>query len=165
MQMPWETIFTLANFWPIPFWLILAFAPRKEVVAQLVLFGGIAPLALTYAVLLPSIMFGIIDPSGPVGGETPDFTQLSGVMALFDSKGGATIGWIHYLAFDLLTGLWTARNADRYGIARWIQLPILFLTLMAGPLGFLIYLLVRQVLIFKKQSDSLLIPLDALAPN
>ena len=140
--MQWETVFSIANTWPLLFWLLLAFGPRTEMTARLVLFGGIFPLALTYAVLLPMIMTGAIDPIGPEGSSV-DFTQLSGVMALFDSKGGATVGWIHYLAFDLFVGLWVARNADRHSYARWVQVPILFFVLMAGPFGLTLYLLLR----------------------
>ena len=140
--MQWDTVFSIANMWPLLFWLLLALGPRTEMTARLVLFGGILPLAIVYAVLLPMIMMGAIDPVGPEGGSM-DFTQLSGVMALFDSKGGATIGWIHYLAFDLLVGLWVARNADQYGYARWVQVPILFFVLMAGPLGLSLYLFLR----------------------
>lgn len=140
--MQWDTIFSIANMWPLLFWLLLALGPRTEMTARLVLFGGILPLAIVYAVLLPMIMMGAIDPVGPEGGSM-DFTQLSGVMALFDSKGGATIGWIHYLAFDLFVGLWVARNADQYGYARWVQVPILFFVLMAGPLGLTLYLFLR----------------------
>ena len=140
--MQWDTVFSIANMWPLLFWLLLALGPRTEMTARLVLFGGILPLAIVYAVLLPMIMMGAIDPVGPEGGSM-DFTQLSGVMALFDSKGGATIGWIHYLAFDLFVGLWVARNADQYGYARWVQVPILFFVLMAGPLGLTLYLFLR----------------------
>jgi Domain of unknown function (DUF4281) len=140
--MQWETIFSIANMWPLIFWLLLAFGPRTEKMVGLVLFGGIFPLAITYALLLPMMMAGVIDAAGPEGGSV-DFTQLSGVMALFDSKGGATIGWIHYLAFDLFVGLWVARNADRHGYARWVQVPILFFVLMAGPFGLTLYLLLR----------------------
>jgi hypothetical protein len=141
--MPWETIFSIANAWPLLFWLLLGFGPRTELTARIVLFGGIFPLALTYAILLPLIMTGTVDPVGPKGGSM-DMTKLSGIMALFDSKGGATVGWIHYLAFDLLAGIWVARNADRHAIARWIQVPILFFVLMAGPLGLVLYLLLRM---------------------
>jgi hypothetical protein len=141
-SMSWETVFAVANVWPLLFWLLLAFGPRTQATAKIILYGGVALLALVYSILLPLLMAGLIDPVGPEGGSM-DFTQLSGIMALFDSKAGATIGWIHYLAFDLLTGLWVARNADRHGYARWMQVPILFFVLMAGPLGLLIYLLLR----------------------
>ena len=69
---------------------------------------------------------------------------FAGVMALFDSKGGATVGWTHYLAFDLFTGLWIARDADAKGFGRLVQLPILFATLMVGPVGLLLWLILRE---------------------
>jgi hypothetical protein len=77
-------------------------------------------------------MSGTLDAAGP---RSQDFSSLAGVMALFDSKGGATIGWIHYLAFDLFVGIWAARNADRRGIARWMQIPVLPFIFLLGPLG------------------------------
>jgi hypothetical protein len=90
-------------------------------------------------------MAGWISDGGPAGRPPADFTTLAGIMALFDSPGGATIGWIHYLAFDLFVGIWIARNADVHKISRWLQAPILFFTLMAGPIGLLLYLLLRQL--------------------
>jgi hypothetical protein len=91
------------------------------------------------------LMAGLISDGGPTGRPAADLTSLAGVMALFDSPGGATIGWIHYLAFDLFVGTWISRNADAHKISRWLQLPILFFTLMAGPIGLLLYLLLRQL--------------------
>jgi hypothetical protein len=81
---------------------------------------------------------GIVVGSGMLNGSpvmvgAEDFTTLAGVQALFDSQGGATIGWIHYLAFDLFVGIWVARNADRHGYLRIVQIPILFFVFMAGP--------------------------------
>jgi hypothetical protein len=140
--MQWETIFGLANIWPLPFWLLLAFGPRTEITAKIVLFGGIAPLALVYWVLLPLILYGQIDP-GSTGEMSTDLTSLSGIMGFFASKGGATVGWIHYLALDLFTGLWVGRNADRYGYHRIVQIVLLFFVLMAGPMGLAMYLAIR----------------------
>ena len=66
-----------------------------------------------------------------------------GLLALVYALIIIPIGWIHYLAFDLFVGLWVARNADRYGFARWLHIPILFFVLMLGPLGLVLYLLLR----------------------
>ena len=92
-----------------------------------------------------------------------DFTTLAGVQALFDSQGGATIGWIHYLAFDLFVGIWAARNADRRGIKRIVQVPLLFFILMAGPLGLTLYLVLRQ-LVGQKPENSTVPSLTQAAP-
>lgn len=143
--MNWDMIFGLANVWALLGWVILAFAPKRAHVVPLVFFAGVVLLACLYAGLIIPLMAGVISDGGPIGRPPADFTTLAGVMALFDSPGGATIGWIHYLAFDLFVGIWIARNADAHKISRWLQAPILFFTLMAGPIGLLLYLLLRQL--------------------
>ena len=143
--MNWDMIFGLANAWALLGWVILAFAPKRAVVVPIVFFAVAVLLACLYAGLIIPLMAGLISDGGPVGRPPADFTTLAGVMALFDSPGGATIGWIHYLAFDLFVGIWIARNADAHKISRWLQAPILFFTLMAGPIGLLLYLLLRAL--------------------
>lgn len=137
--MNWDLIFTVTNSWALLMWLVLAFAPRNEVVMKFLLYAGVGLLSLAYALIVVPLMTGMIE-----GGSTEgSFSELAGVQALLSSDGGATIGWIHYLAFDLFVGLWIARNADRYGFNRIIQIPFLFFTLMLGPLGLTLYLLAR----------------------
>ena len=70
--------------------------------------------------------------------------------SIFASDAGVTIGWVHYLTFDLFVGLWIARNADAHGLAtlkgRLIQAPILFFTFAAGPFGLALYIVLRMIL-------------------
>lgn len=79
----------------------------------------------------------------PQGGGA-DFTTIAGVRAIFASDAGVTIGWTHYLAFDLFVGIWIARDADAKHISRLIQAPILVATFLAGPLGLGLWLLIRE---------------------
>lgn len=141
--MPWEAIFGLANLWAMLCWAILAFAPKREQLVTPLFLAGVGLLAASYAVLIVGLLAGIID-GGSGGGAVPNLMTLAGVQALFDMQGGATIGWIHYLAFDLFVGIWAARNADRRGIGRIAQVPILFFIFMAGPFGLILYLIMRQ---------------------
>jgi hypothetical protein len=73
------------------------------------------------------------------------FGTLRGVMDLFTDKALVTAGWVHYLAFDLMTGLWIKRNSLRYGIPHALVIPCLLLTFMLGPIGLLLYLLIRSI--------------------
>jgi len=77
--------------------------------------------------------------------DASKFGSLDGVLELFTDKYTVTAGWVHYLAFDLLTGTWIKKNSLKYNISHWIIIPCLFLTFMFGPVGLLIYLLVRWV--------------------
>lgn len=139
--MSWDNIFLMANYWAFVGWAALAFAPRSPKILAAVLYAGVALLCLGYAAMLIGFLSGGIDPGGPGNGS---FTTLAGVMKLFDTPGGATLGWTHYLAFDLFIGMWIARDADAKGFGRIVQIPFLFLTLMVGPVGLLAWLLVRE---------------------
>jgi hypothetical protein len=71
------------------------------------------------------------------------FGSLDGVATLFSNRWLLLAGWVHYLAFDLLVGRWEAQDAARLGISRWLLAPVLFLTFMFGPAGWLSYLVLR----------------------
>jgi len=74
-----------------------------------------------------------------------NFNTLNGVMDLFTNKTMVTAGWVHYLAFDLMTGVFILRNARLHGINHWITVPCLFMTFMLGPIGLLLYLIIRMI--------------------
>jgi hypothetical protein len=67
-------------------------------------------------------------------------------MAFFTSPVAATAGWIHYLVFDLFIGAWQSRDAQRRGLPHWAVIPCLIVTLLAGPVGLLLYLALRAAL-------------------
>ena len=78
-------------------------------------------------------------------GDFEKFGSLNGVMELFTNRTAVTAGWVHYLAFDLLTGIWIKKNAQKYNIHHLILIPCFLLTFMLGPIGLLLYLLVRLI--------------------
>lgn len=141
--MTWEAIFGAVNLLAMIAWAALILAPRKPALLAAVLYLGVGLLCLVYAAGLVSLVGGLVDPVGPADAGV-DFTTIEGVRSIFASNGGVTVGWTHYLAFDLFVGLWIARDADAKGFSRIVQAPILFATLMAGPLGLLVWLVVRE---------------------
>jgi heme A synthase len=73
------------------------------------------------------------------------FGTLDGVMQLFTNKTAVTAGWVHYLAFDLMVGIWVKKNSMKYGISHWLIIPCLLFTFMMGPVGLLLYLIIRLI--------------------
>jgi hypothetical protein len=139
--MGWDMVFSLTNGIAIIGWLILWFAPRKPALLSLVMYLGVGLLCLIYVVCFAALIFGAAGDGGGAGAFTYD---IPGIRALFASDAGIVIGWTHYLAFDLFTGLWIARDADNKGFSRVKQFPILAATLMAGPVGLLLWLILRE---------------------
>ena len=93
-----------------------------------------------FAIVYAWLIFQVFTP-----GDFEKFGSLNGVMELFTNKAAVTAGWVHYLAFDLLTGIWIKKNAQKYNIQHLILIPCLLLTFMLGPAGLLLYLLVRSI--------------------
>lgn len=135
----WDTVFNAANLLALACWALLVLAPRGEIVRSLVFYGGVGLLCLAYSVLLVALLTGLLD-----GGGGVNFGTIAGVRAIFVSDGGVTVGWIHYLALDLFTGMWISRDADAKQFARLLQAPVLALTFVAGPLGLLVWLALRE---------------------
>jgi hypothetical protein len=75
--------------------------------------------------------------------QSDSFNSLDNVASLFRSREALLAGWVHYLAFDLLTGIYIVTEARKIGIGFWPLLPCLFFTFMFGPFGFLLYLVLR----------------------
>jgi hypothetical protein len=78
-------------------------------------------------------------------GDFEKFGSLNGVMDLFTNKTAVTAGWVHYLAFDLMVGTWIKKNGLKYNISHWVLVPCLLLTFMLGPVGLLLYLVIRLI--------------------
>ncbi len=143
--MGWATIFQVTNIAALAAWVLLAAGPRGPKTAAIILYVGVGLLCLAYAVMFGLLFGGLVDPVRALGASGQgSFTSIEGIRSLFMSDGGIVLGWTHYLAFDLFVGQWIAKDADNKGFARWVQLPVLFLTLMAGPIGLLVWLLVRE---------------------
>lgn len=71
------------------------------------------------------------------------FGSLEGVMQLFREPSAVVMGWIHYLAFDLMVGWFIVNDAAKHGINRFLFIPCLLLSFMFGPTGLLLYFLLR----------------------
>lgn len=140
----WPGLFGFTNALAILAWLVLLFAPRKPLAHSVVLYLGVAMLCLIYTVCFALFLSGSVDTGALPGGGEPGFGSIEAVRALFMSDGGVVIGWTHYLAFDLFTGLWIARDADAKGFSRIVQAPFLAVTFTAGPIGLLSWLMVRE---------------------
>lgn len=138
-DLPFAQIFDLSGLLTLPFWLLLIFAPHWRFTRRLADSPLLAaPASLLYAALvLPSL-----------GGVFAAVSQptLEGISALLATPYGSTVAWVHFLAFDLLVGRWIYLDSRSRGISAWLSGPILFATLMVGPVGFLAHLVARATL-------------------
>ena len=136
-----DVVFLIFNRGIIIFWLLLIVAPRWKGTDFLVNSVAVPVIiGLTYTWLIARAVFF------HEGAADSSFTSLHGVMAFFTSPVAATAGWIHFLVFDLFIGAWETRDAQRRGVPHLAVIPCLIVTLLFGPIGFLLYLALRTAL-------------------
>ncbi|CAN5201786.1 MAG: ABA4-like family protein [Pyrinomonadaceae bacterium] len=132
-----ETLFSICSTLVLPGWLLLIIAPRWKWTARLVC---ACVLPLTFALIYLFLI--VLHFSGAEGG----FGSLAEVARLFQNPWMLLAGWIHYLAFDLFVGSWEVRDAQRLGIHHLLIVPCLILTFLLGPVGLLLYFVLRLIL-------------------
>jgi hypothetical protein len=130
------TLFSLTFAVAAPFWALMILLPRWSWTPRII--GSpliVLPGLLIYAVLvIPAL--GDILPA--VASPT-----LSGVRTLLGTATGAAAGWAHMIAFDLFVGRWAWLDSRERRVPAVVMSPVLLLTILLGPLGLLVYLLIR----------------------
>ena len=113
---------------------------------------------LTTRFLIPALIaiaYGLLIRAGFA--EAPDggFGSITEIRALFASDSALVAGWLHYLAFDLFVGSWIVADGLKRGIPALLILPCLPLTLLFGPLGLLLFILLRIAFMRREASETL----------
>ncbi len=128
-------LFDICNKFVLPAWLLLVLLPKWAWTEKLVFHAWIP------ALLASCYIFSFYS-AHPLP-EGSGFGSLEQVMIFFQSPYAALAGWIHYLAFDLFIGAWEVRDSQRRGVNHLLVVPCLILTLLAGPVGLLLYFIIR----------------------
>lgn len=115
-------------------WGLLIVAPRWQY-TEPVAFGSAIVLLCAAAIFTFKYL------TGPTGGGS--FLSLEGFENLFRSKEMLLTGWLNYLSFCLLVGTWQTHDARQLKIGHIFLIPSLLLTMITGPAGLLLYLVVR----------------------
>jgi hypothetical protein len=136
-----SAIFKASSMIALAGWLVLIALPSWQY-SQLIIIGIVVTLLSFIYTYLVSFGKSHDEPGLKNSGN---FSSLEGVIDLFKSPRAVLAGWVHYLAFDLLAGLFIVSNASHYDISHWLLIPCLLLTLMFGPLGLLLYFVLRLV--------------------
>jgi hypothetical protein len=135
----YDQAYWIVSFAVLPFWLLLLLAPgwiwTQRLVNTAFVPLGLATLYLAFA--LPGFLLGGIEGGG--------FMSLEQLARGFQHPPALLAGWVHYLVFDLFIGAWIVRDALRHAIGRLTQSICLIFTLMLGPIGLGLYLIVRGV--------------------
>lgn len=131
------TVFSIANILVLPMWILMIFLPKWKV-TQFLMRYKLIPLLL-------SLIYAVYIIQSLMTGGMMDFGSLASVTELFTNETAVLAGWVHYLAFDLLVGMWIVGQNGKVGIHQALLAICLLGTFMFGPLGFLFFMLLKAL--------------------
>lgn len=134
-----ELVFMVINALVMPAWALLILFPRWQW-TQKIVHASLFPLVFGLIYLFYMAYAYVALPANP----DASFTSIKGVQTLFSEPIGMLIGWTHYLVFDLFVGAWIGRDSQRRGVKHLTVVPCLLFTYMLGPIGLLMYLILRK---------------------
>jgi hypothetical protein len=135
-----EMTYLWLNLGILPFWFVLVVFPNSQI--SRVFIVSIFPifiLSLAYAYLLYIAHI-----------NSYDFLQnfklylgLSEIYNLFENQYFLILFWVHFLAMNLFCGGWIVKDSQMFGMNKFIVSVPLIITYLIGPIGILIYWIIR----------------------
>jgi len=124
-------------------WIVLIGFPRANFTDTFIIYVIVSLLGGIYTYLL------FVQKTPKTGGHYPrgSFNSFQGIVNFFKNPKVVLVGWVHFLAFDLMVGLYIKNDALANGFNFWWVIPSLILTIIFGPLGLLSYFLLRFFLL------------------
>ena len=135
-----DMIYLWLNIGVIPFWFILMFFPSSKVCGVFV--SSVFPIFILSIIYLYLIYYYFI--------AGYDFVQnfslylgLDYLGELFSERAFLIIFWTHFLAINLFCGSWIVSDSRKFSMSKILVFIPLVVTYFTGPLGILIYWLIR----------------------
>jgi hypothetical protein len=135
-----EILYYWVNFGVLPFWLILIFFPQSNLcryfvtsIFPILLLSG-AYIFMLYKSYLSSYEFLT---------NFDLYLSISNLSNLFSNETFLMLFWIHFVSINLFTGGWIVKDSQKFGINKIILFLPLVITYLIGPLGILVYWIVR----------------------
>ena len=134
-----ENIFLISNWCVIPFWFLLLFSPNS-VFTRFFVHSIVIPLLLGAAYIF--VVYQIYLNNNFLDGFGLYF-GIENLYAIFSDENFLLIFWLHFLSLSLFVGAWIARDSTRYSIPKLLTSLSLITTYFTGPLGILLYWVIR----------------------
>ena len=135
-----EMIYSWLSFGVLPFWFILIFFPQSRISGLLA--TSIFPFIVLGAVYIYLLYYYFIDGY--------DFLQnfelylgIYNLANLFENEAFLILFWTHFLTINLFCAGWIVRDSQKYFMSKYLNILPLIITYFAGPIGIVIYWIVR----------------------
>tara|TARA_B100001250_G_C19718672_1_gene752776 strand:+ start:538 stop:975 length:438 start_codon:yes stop_codon:yes gene_type:complete len=133
-------IYLWTNIGVIPFWFILLFFPQSKISKFFV--TSIFPYLIFGAVYIYLLYYFFISEYDFLNNFNL-YLGLDELMNLFSNQAFLITLWIHFLAINLFCGSWIVHDSQKLLISKHLIFVPLLITYFIGPVGIIIYWIIR----------------------
>ena len=144
-----ETLFYWVNLGVLPFLLVLIFFPYSNLSRYFV--TSIFPVLLLSGAYI-FVLYKSYLSSYDFMNNFSLYLSIDHLLDLFSNKLYLMIFWIHFISINLFTGGWIVKDSQKLNINKILIIIPLVITYLIGPMGLLLYWLIR---IFYAKNPSL----------
>ena len=135
-----NNMYLWTNFGLLPFWLMLIIIPNSKV-TQIFINSVILPLILSTAYVYVIYQSVLLDE--PIFDIFKLYLSLDNLYTVFATESFLLVFWLHFLTLNLFLGSWISRDGVKHNISRSLVFFPLILIYFTGPLGLVLYWLIR----------------------
>ena len=135
-----EILYFWVNLGVLPFWLILIFFPSSNINKFFV--TSILPILLLSGAYVFALYKSYLNTYDFIS-NFELYLSISNLSNLFSNNLFLTLFWIHFVSINLFVGGWMVRDSQKLLINKILVAFPLIITYLIGPLGILIYWLIR----------------------
>ena len=135
-----NNMYLWTNFGLLPFWLMLIIIPNSKV-TQIFINSVILPLILSTAYVYAIYQSVLLDE--PIFDIFKLYLSLDNLYTVFATESFLLVFWLHFLTLNLFLGSWVSRDGVKHNISRSLVFFPLILIYFTGPLGLVLYWLIR----------------------
>ena len=135
-----NNMYLWTNFGLLPFWLMLIIIPNSKV-TQIFINSVILPLILSAAYVYVIYQSVLLDE--PIFDIFKLYLSLDNLYTVFATESFLLVFWLHFLTLNLFLGSWVSRDGVKHNISRSLVFFPLILIYFTGPLGLVLYWLIR----------------------
>ena len=135
-----ENIYLWINFGILPFWLMLIIIPNSKV-TQILINSVILPLILSITYVYVIYQTVLLDE--PIFDIFKLYLSLDNLYTVFATESFLLVFWLHFLTLNLFLGSWVSRDGVKHNMSRGLVSFPLILIYFTGPLGLVLYWVIR----------------------
>ena len=135
-----EMLYYWVNLGVLPFWLILIFFPQSNLSKYFI--TSIFPIFILSGAYIFVLYKSYLNSYDFINNFSL-YLGINKLSNLFDDKSYLMMFWIHFISINLFTGGWIVKDAQKFSINKIILIVPLIVTYLIGPLGLILYWLIR----------------------